>query len=103
FVGHIKLFLDNGSETVKQSVTIYYERPQEDIIKSEAGSTPVLKVLSAVSNVKKEDLKAAVDSSVQEIFEEKGIPINKTGQVHTEHKHARVQKIGNISGKNKNL
>ena len=29
FVGHIKLFLDNGSETVKQSVTAYYEEPQE--------------------------------------------------------------------------
>jgi G3E family GTPase len=99
FVGHIKLFLDNGSETVKQSVTIYYEEPQEDIIKSEAGSTPVLKVLSAVSNIKKEALKAAVDSSVQEIFGEKGIPVHTTEQLHTEHKHERVQKIGNISGK----
>ena len=29
FVGHIKLFLDNGSDTVKQSVTAHYEEPQE--------------------------------------------------------------------------
>lgn len=97
FVGHIKLFLDNGSETVKQSVTIYYEGPQEDIIKSEAGAIPVLKVLSAVSNAKKEDLKAAVDSSVQEIFEKKGIRVSKAG--HDEHGH--VQKIGNIYSKSK--
>lgn len=32
FVGHIEFFLDTGSETVKQSVTIYFEEPQEDII-----------------------------------------------------------------------
>lgn len=99
FVGHIKLFLDNGSETVKQSVTIYYEEPQEDIIKSEVGATPVLKVLSAVSNVKKEALKAAVDSSVQEIFEKKGIRINKSEHAHAEHKNGHVQKIGNIFSK----
>lgn len=50
FVGHIKLFLDNGLETVKQSVTIYYEEPQEEIIKSKEGATPTFKILSAVSN-----------------------------------------------------
>ena len=99
FVGHIKLFLDNGSETVKQSVTIYYEEPQEDIIKSEAGSTPVLKVLSAVSNVKKEALKEAVDTSAHEVFEKKGVRINKSEHEHTEHKNGHIQKIGNIFSK----
>ncbi len=63
FVGHIKLFLDNGSETVKQSVTVYYEEPQEDIIKSKEGAVPTLKILSAVSNVEKEAIKEAVNRS----------------------------------------
>jgi G3E family GTPase len=88
FVGHIKLFMDNGLETVKQSVTIYYEEPQEDIIKSKEGAIPIFKILSAVSNVDKEKLKNAVDSSVQEIFEKKGIEVHKTENGnHTEHEH----------------
>ena len=74
FIGHIKLFLDNGSETVKQSVTIYYEEPQEDVIKSKEGATPTLKILSAVSNVEKEAVKAAVKNSVHGM--ENNRPIN---------------------------
>ena len=86
FVGHIKLFLDTGSETVKQSVTIYCEEPQEDIIKSKEGSVPALKILSAVSNVMKEALKEAVNSSVQEVFEKREIKVPKPENGH-EHEH----------------
>jgi G3E family GTPase len=99
FVGHIKLFLDTGLKTVKQSVTAYYEEPQEDIIKSEEGAVPAFKILSAVSNVNKAVLKDAVDSSVQEIFEKRGIEVHKPEHAHEhEHKeHPHVQKIINIS------
>lgn len=93
FIGHIKLFLDNGSETVKQSVTVYYEEPQEDIIKSKDGAAPTLKILSAVSNVDKEAVEAAVKSSVQEVFERKQIKVNKTEPEHNhEHKHHEKHK-----------
>ncbi len=89
FVGHIKLFLDNGFETVKQSVTIYYEEPQEDIIKSKKGALPTLKILSAVSNVEKGCLKDAVESSVQETFKKSGIVVHKMEKSHNhEHKHS---------------
>lgn len=99
FVGHIKLFLDTGSETVKQSVTAYYEEPQEEIIKSEEEAVTEFKILSAVSNVNKAALKDAVNSSVQEISEKTGIRIHKTEQGHEhEHKeHKHMQKIVNIS------
>ena len=99
FVGHIKLLLDTGSETVKQSVTAYYEEPQEEIIKSEEGAVTEFKILAAVSNVNKAALKDAVNSSVQEIFEKTGIRIHKTEQGHEhEHKeHKHMQKIVNIS------
>ncbi|HWQ49385.1 MAG TPA: GTP-binding protein [Methanosarcina sp.] len=109
FVGHIKLFLDNGSETVKQSVTVYYEEPQEDIIKSKEGAAPTLKILSAVSNVEKEAVKAAVKSSVHEVFERKQIKVNKTEPEHNhEHEHhekynhgdqGHVQRVSNIKSK----
>lgn len=88
FVGHIKLFMDNGLETVKQSVTIYYEEPQEDIIKSKDGAVPILKILSAVSNVEKEAVNDAVESSVCEVFEREKITVNKLEQTHShEHEH----------------
>lgn len=86
FLGHIKLFLDNGSETVKQSITIYYEEPQEDIFKSNDGATPTFKVLSAVSKVEKEVLKNAVNSSVQEVFESMEIEVHQVKHSH-DHDH----------------
>ncbi|WP_440946712.1 GTP-binding protein [Methanosarcina sp. T3] len=111
FVGHIKLFLDNGLETVKQSVTIYYEEPQEEIIKSKEGATPTFKILSAVSNVEKEALKDAVNSSVHETFEKRGIGVHKAENGHDhdhdqkhhghhEHEqHGHVQRITSIKGR----
>lgn len=101
FVGHIKLFLDTGLETVKQSVTVYHEEPQEEIIKSEEVATPAFKILSAASHVNKVALKDAVDSSVKEIFENRGIRVHKPDHVHKqehiEHKH--MQKRVNLSSR----
>jgi G3E family GTPase len=101
FVGHIKLFLDNGSETVKQSVTAYYEEPQEQIIKSEEGAVPAFKILSAVTNVDKPALKDAVDSSVQEIFETRGIRIHKPEHFHEQEQqeHRQIQRTVKLSSR----
>jgi hypothetical protein len=111
FVGHIKLFLDNGLETVKQSVTIYYEEPQEEIIKSKEGAVPTFKILSAVSNVEKEALKDAVNSSVQETFGKRGIGVykaryghdhgdeHKHEQGHHENKQEHIKRITSIKGR----
>lgn len=85
FLGHIKLFLNNGSEIVKQSITVYYEDPQEDIFKSKEGATSTLKILSAVLKVEKEDLKNTVNSSVQETFEKMGIEIHQVKHSHDHH------------------
>ena len=87
FIGHIKLFLDNGVETVKQSLTIYSENPQEEIIKSKSGAVPTLKILSAVSNVKKERLVEVVDSSVQEVLSKRKINARKIEHEHEHHEH----------------
>jgi G3E family GTPase len=92
FLGHIKLFLNNGSEIMKQSITIYYEDPQEDIFKSKEGAIPALKILSAVLKVEKGDLKNAVNSSVQETFEKMGIVYH---QVKHSHDHDHRQGHGN--------
>jgi G3E family GTPase len=101
FVGHIKLFLDNGSETVKQSVTAYYEDPQEQIIKSEEGAVPAFKILSAISNVNKAALKDAVDNSVQEIFEKRGMRIHKPEHRHKQEsqENRQIQRTVKLSSK----
>jgi Putative GTPases (G3E family) len=93
FVGHIKLFLDNGLETVKQSVTIYYEESQEDVIKSQEGAAPKLKILSAVSNVEKEAVKDAVESSVREVFGRTKIKVDKIELAHN-HEHGHHEEHG---------
>lgn len=115
FVGHIKLFLDNGSETVKQSVTIYSEDPQEDVMKSKEEAVPTLKILSAVSNVEKEAVKDAVESSVREVFERTNIKVDKIELIHNhEHEHhdhghhdknkhgdhGHIQRVSSIKKKN---
>ncbi len=88
FMGHIKLFLDNGKETVKQSVTIYYEDPQEEIMESKSGAKPTFKILSAVSNVKKEELTATVNNTIKEFFEQENIDVKKVEHEHNhEHNH----------------
>jgi G3E family GTPase len=87
FLGHIKLFLDNGSETVKQSVTIYCEEPQEDVFKSNEGAVPTFKVLSAISKIETKNLKNAVDNSVQEVFENMGIKVHQVKHIHDHHGH----------------
>ncbi|WP_243684673.1 hypothetical protein [Methanosarcina barkeri] len=72
---------------MKQNITIYYEEPQEDVIKSKEGATPTLKILSAVSNVDEEAVKAAVNNSVHEVFERKQIKVNKIEHEHEHHEH----------------
>lgn len=110
FVGHIKLFLDNGSETVKQSITIYYEEPQEDVMESKEGAIPTFKILSAVSNVEKEALKDAVKGSVKKTFEKKGIDVREAGHGHHHdqkqgqgnHEHGKqghIQRIADIKSR----
>lgn len=77
FIGHIKLLLDNGTKTIKQSVTIYSEDPQEKIIKSKTGTIPTFKLLCAVTNVEKEILIDSINSTVEEIFSKRKINIQK--------------------------
>ncbi|AEH61790.1 cobalamin synthesis protein P47K [Methanosalsum zhilinae DSM 4017] len=86
FVGHIKIYLNTGNEVIKASVTAYYESPQIEVIEPQDGpSSSKLNILSAISNISSEKLIEIVESSIKEIFEEKGIHIK---QLHThDHDH----------------
>ncbi|MFA0822773.1 MAG: GTP-binding protein [Methanomethylovorans sp.] len=84
FVGHIKMFLENGVETIKMNLTAHYEEPSLELINSKT-DIPKFKVLSAVSSIDKATLISIVDSSVSEAFAQKGINIHKQGGKHQHH------------------
>ena len=84
FVGHIKMFLENGSETVKMNITAHYEEPVMELIASKT-EVPKFKILSAVSNIDKKILENLVDSSVVDAFALKGIKVHKKSDKHHHH------------------
>jgi G3E family GTPase len=68
FLGHIKLFLEHGSQVVKANVTAYYESPKIETMGVERVEKPKLKILSAVSNISKGELVDIVNSCVEDNF-----------------------------------
>jgi G3E family GTPase len=84
FVGHIKMFLENGSETVKMNITAHYEEPIMELISSKT-EVPRFKILSAVSSIDKMALIDIVDSSVVEAFALKSIKVHKKSGKHEHH------------------
>jgi len=77
FLGHIKMFLDSDIDTIKMNVTAYFEEPNIELIETGKNEIPRLKILSAISNMKKEELTTIVDTLVSEICGKDGINIEK--------------------------
>jgi G3E family GTPase len=77
FLGHIKIFMEHGSGLVKASVTAYYESPQIENVGFDIIKEPKLKILSAVSNISKDELVNIVNRSVEESFSKKSIICKK--------------------------
>ncbi|WP_406660314.1 GTP-binding protein [Methanolobus sp. ZRKC3] len=73
FLGHIKLFLEHSSGIVKASITAYYESPQIENIESDMNKEAKLKILSAVSNISKDELVKIVNECVEDNFLKHGI------------------------------
>lgn len=77
FIGHIKIFLEHGSGVVKASITAYYEFPQIENVGFDIIKEPKLKILSAASNISKDELVSIVNSCVENAFSKKGIKSKK--------------------------
>ncbi len=77
FIGHIKIFLEHGSGVVKASITAYYESPQMENVDFDAIEEPKLKILSAVSNISKDELVSIVNSCVEDAFSKKDMKSEK--------------------------
>ena len=81
FIGHIKVVLEHGSGVVKASITAHYESPQMENIGFDVIKEPNLKILSAVSNISKDELVSIVNSCVEDAFLKKGIESKKITNV----------------------
>ncbi|AKB85006.1 GTP-binding protein [Methanococcoides methylutens] len=89
FIGHIKMFLDSDADTVKMNVTAYFEEPQLELIETGENETFKLKILSAISNMEKDDLMKIVDNFATDVFNSYGIAIEKLDpHHHHEHGHS---------------
>lgn len=76
FLGHIKLFLESGPALYKISLTTAEEEPVFDFIPSADESksvSPNLKVLSAVTGIKSDEIQKTVQTAVEKILKENGI------------------------------
>lgn len=87
FIGHIKMFLDSDADTVKMNVTAYFEDPQLELIETGKNETPKLKILSAISNMKKDELVKIVDTFATDVFKRYEIEIEKL-DAHHGHGHS---------------
>ncbi|MBZ3936425.1 GTP-binding protein [Methanimicrococcus blatticola] len=79
FLGHIKLFLESGSALYKISLTTAEEEPIYDFIPSanEINSfSPNLKILSAVTGLKSDEVQKIVQTAVEKILDENGVIFN---------------------------
>lgn len=89
FIGHIKMFLDSEDDTVKMNVTAYFEEPQLELIETGKNENFKLKILSAISNMEKDELVKIVDNFATDVFNSYGITIEKLDAHHNhEHGHA---------------
>ncbi|KGK99631.1 cobalamin biosynthesis protein P47K [Methanococcoides methylutens] len=87
FIGHIKMFLDSDADTVKMNVTAYFEEPQLELIETGKNENLKLKILSAISNMEKDELVRIVDTFSTDAFKRYGIEIEKL-EAHHEHDHS---------------
>ncbi len=82
FVGHIKLFMESETDTVKANLTAYDMDVVYELIPSGNEHSRKLKILSAVSNIKKDRLISIVNDAVEESLRAEGISF-----LHNLHAH----------------
>jgi G3E family GTPase len=84
FIGHIKMFLNSDTDTVKMNVTAYFEDPQLELIETGKNEILKLKILSAISKMEKKELVKIVDTFATDVFKRYGIEIEQL-EAHHEH------------------
>ncbi|MBP1910602.1 GTP-binding protein [Methanolobus bombayensis] len=93
FVGHIKLFIESDSNTVKTNLTGYDQEITEEVIDTTTGDVPRLKVLSAVSSIDKDKLESIVNDTISDKLGNQGISFTHSKPHDHNHDHGHAKPI----------
>jgi hypothetical protein len=93
FVGHIKLFIESGSNTVKTNLTAYDQDITMEVIDTETGQVPRLKILSAVSSIDHDKLVNLVNDTISEKLGDQKIGFKHNKPHDHDHSHGHVKPI----------
>ncbi len=93
FVGHIKLFIESDSNTVKTNLTAYDQNVTMEVIDTVTGDMPRLKILSAVSSIDHEKLVHIVNDTVSEELSKKKIIFKHIKPHNHDHVHGHPTPI----------
>nr|WP_321497783.1 GTP-binding protein [uncultured Methanolobus sp.] len=93
FVGHIKLFIESGSNTVKTNLTAYDQDITMEVIDTETGQVPRLKVLSAVSSIDHDKLVHIVIDTISEKLGDQKISFKHNKPHDHDHHHGHSKPI----------
>jgi G3E family GTPase len=82
FVGHIKLFMESETDTARANLTAFDKEVAYELIQSRNAEPRRLKILSAVSNIKRERLISIVNGAVEEKLKKHGISFTQKVNAH---------------------
>lgn len=91
FVGHIKLFIESDSNTIKTNLTAFDQDITMEVIDNLTGDLPRLKVLSAVSSIDREKLVNIVNETISGTLEGHSIAFShsKAHNHDSDHGHSK--------------
>ncbi len=91
FVGHIKLFVESDSNTIKTNLTGFDQDITTELIDTATEGLPRLKILSAVSSIDRETLANIVNETISEKLSKQNIDFSheKTHDHDHDHGHAK--------------
>jgi Fe2+ transport system protein B len=80
FIGHIKMSMDLPETFLKISLTSSANKPEIEIFERENVADPKVRALAAVTNIRQDEVVKILESTVEEMFEDKGITLQRIKQ-----------------------
>jgi RecB family endonuclease NucS len=82
FVGHIKMFMETETDTVKANLTAFDKDVTYEVIDSKNAEPRRLKILSAVSNIKRDRLISIVSDAIEGKLKAENISFSHNVKTH---------------------
>jgi G3E family GTPase len=86
FIGHIKMSMDLPKTFLKISLTSSTNKPEIEIFERENVANQKVRALAAVTNIRQDDVVKILENTIEEMFAETGIDLQRLQQ-HTDTKN----------------